>query len=47
MHKYTLENNGWKRVKYHMEQQKEKWYWNEDNVPMEHDLQPEKELNFD
>ena len=28
------------------EQGKQKWYDNEDNEPEEHDLKPEKELDF-
>ena len=44
---HILYNNLPTKVKYDLETETEDWYWNEDNVPMEHDLLPEVELNFD
>ena len=51
MHKYTLKNNLPTKVKYHLEEEVEDWYWNEDNSPeaieLMDNLKPEQELNFD
>ena len=44
---HILYNNLPTRVKYHTEVLDDEWYWNEDNLPMEHDLKAEQELNFD
>ena len=40
-------NNLPTKVKYHIDSLSEDWYYNDDNVPMEHDLKAEQELNFD
>jgi|TARA_R110000823_G_C15587537_1_gene463846 hypothetical protein len=40
-------NNLPTKVKYHIDSLNEDWYYNDDNVPMEHDLKAEQELNFD
>jgi len=47
MYNYVLLNNLPTKVKYHIDLLVEDWYYNEDNVPMEHDLKAEQELNFD
>ena len=44
---HIIYNNLPTKVKYHIEEEIEGWYWNEDNVPMEHDIEAEQELNFD
>ena len=41
-----MENNLPTKVRYHLYPDAE-WYWNEDNLPIEHDLQAEQELNFE
>ena len=47
MYNYILMDNLSTKVKYHIDLLVEDWYYNEDNVPMEHDLKAEQELNFD
>ena len=41
-----IKNNLPTRVKYHINHESD-WYYNEDNLPMEHDILPEQELNFE
>ena len=47
MYNYVLINNLPTKIMYHIDVTQEEWFWNEDNVPMEHDLKAEQELNFD
>ena len=41
-----IENNLPTRLKYHVIPDTD-WYYNEDNLPMEHDIPAEQELNFE
>tara|TARA_R110000851_G_scaffold304922_2_gene462878 strand:- start:66 stop:263 length:198 start_codon:yes stop_codon:yes gene_type:complete len=47
MYNYVLINNLPTKIKYHIDSIKDDWYFNEDHTPHQHDLEAEKELDFE